>query len=65
VVQDEQFPEGHLVRCRNCDRPILVEIVLFAVSHNARVAVICWECLDQESQLRAAARYGLGGDQLE
>jgi len=36
---------GHFCECPKCGRKILVEQVLFGVSHTAQIGACCGECL--------------------
>lgn len=36
---------GHLLKCNKCGKKILVEILLFGVSHNLDVIATCGSCM--------------------
>ena len=47
----ERVPyEHHKLECAKCHRKILVEIVLFGISHNSNVVATCAECMGQVSE---------------
>jgi hypothetical protein len=39
--------------CPKCGRKILVEVVLFGVSHNAGITATCAECVSVNEEFRA------------
>lgn len=48
---------GFLLKCKRCEREILVEEVYNGVSHTMAVFVNCWGCLSDEDKAKVRARY--------
>ncbi|MCJ7424367.1 hypothetical protein MUP01_08905 [Candidatus Bathyarchaeota archaeon] len=46
----------HMLRCRKCQRKILVEVGLLGVDHTSVISVICGECLKQDGLSKSFRR---------
>jgi len=46
----------HMLRCRKCQRKIIVEVGLLGVDHTSMISVICAECLRQDGLSKSFRR---------
>ena len=53
---------GSLKECYKCHRKILVERVLFGISHTSNVEVTCWDCLSDDGKKKAKSMYDITDD---
>jgi hypothetical protein len=53
---------GRLIACSKCNRKILVERGLIGTDHTVALMAACWECLTEDEQNTARARYKIDQD---